>query len=167
MVPGVLFVNGVTPDVAVDSQVAAFNRRAEERLEQGTESEFPEVQAWRRAFAAMGQKPTQYRCASEPLLRRFRKEGQLPKADPLVDLYNAVSLAYAIPVAVFDVAKIASYITVRYATGDEAYLTFSGETEHPATGEVIFADKAGQAHARRWTNRQSALSRFGTPRQRP
>ena len=97
LVPGVLFVGGITPDVAVDSHVAAFNRRAEERLEQGTESEFPEVQAWRRAVAAMGLKPTQYRCASESLLRRFRKEGQLPRLHPLVNLCNAVSLAYAIP----------------------------------------------------------------------
>jgi len=47
---------------------------------------------------------------------------------------------------------------VQYATGDEEYLTFSGESERPAAGEVIFADEAGQAHARRWTNRQSASS---------
>ena len=45
-----------------------------------------------------------------------------------------------------------------HAAGDEDYLTFGGETEHPAAGEVIFADEAGQAHARRWTNRQSAAS---------
>ena len=107
----------------------------------------------------MGLKPTQVPVqASESLLRRFRKEGQLPRLHPLVDLCNAVSLAYAMPIAVFDVAKIASYINVRYATGEEEYLTFSGDTEHPARGEVIFADKVGQAHARRWTNRQSALS---------
>jgi DNA/RNA-binding domain of Phe-tRNA-synthetase-like protein len=37
-------------------------------------------------------------------------------------------------------------------------VTFSGETEHPGPGEVIFADRAGQVHARRWTNRQSGLS---------
>jgi len=35
---------------------------------------------------------------------------------------------------------------------------FSGEIEHPEPGEVIFADEAGNAHARRWSNRQSALS---------
>ena len=158
LVPGVLFVEGITPEAAVDSQIAAFNRRAAARLADGTESELPEIQAWRRAFAAMGIKPTQYRCASESLLRRFRKEGELPRLHPLVDLCNAVSLAYATPIAVFDVAKIASYVQVRYATGDEEYLTFAGETEHPPPGEVIFADEAGQAHARRWTNRQSALS---------
>ena len=55
-------------------------------------------------------------------------------------------------------AKIASYVQVRYTTGGEEYLSFSGDTEQPAAGEVIFADEAGQAHARRWTNRQSAMS---------
>ena len=67
-------------------------------------------------------------------------------------------MAFAIPVAVLDLAKISGVSTVRYADGDEKYLTFSGEVEHPAAGEVIFADEAGQAHARRWTNRQSGLS---------
>ena len=47
---------------------------------------------------------------------------------------------------------------MRYAAGGEDYLTFGGDTEHPAAGEVIFADRAGRAHARRWTNRQSGLS---------
>ncbi len=106
----------------------------------------------------MGLKPTQYRCASESLLRRFRKEGSLPALHPLVDLCNAVSLAYAIPVAVLDLDAVSGPLEVRYATGDEEYLTFAGDTEHPAPGEVIFADQAGQAHARRWTNRQSGRS---------
>ena len=109
------------------------------------ESELPEIQAWRRAFAAMGLKPTQYRCASESLLRRFRREGS--RLHPLVDLCNAVSLAYAIPVAVLDLSGITGPLEARDATGDEEYLTFSGEVEYPAVGEVIFADAAGQAHA--------------------
>ena len=67
-------------------------------------------------------------------------------------------MAYAIPVAVLDVDAIRGPLEVRYATGDEEYLTFAGDTEHPAPGEVIFADQAGQAHARRWTNRQSGRS---------
>jgi DNA/RNA-binding domain of Phe-tRNA-synthetase-like protein len=106
----------------------------------------------------MGLKPTQYRCASESLLRRFRKEGTLPRIHPLIDLCNAVSLAFAIPVAVFDRDRIAGDLEVRYADGSEAYATFAGETEHPQPGEVVFADAAGAAHARRWTNRQSGAS---------
>jgi DNA/RNA-binding domain of Phe-tRNA-synthetase-like protein len=161
LVPGVLFADGITPDVRVDSRVDAYGELARDRLADspgGSEAELPEIRAWRRAFGRMGLKPTQYRCASESLLRRFRKEGALPRIHPLIDLCNAVSLAYAVPVAVFDVAGIAGELRVRYASGDETYLAFSGETEHPPPGEVVFADGAGRAHARRWTNRQSGLS---------
>ena len=74
------------------------------------------------------------------------------------DRCNAVSLAFAIPIAVFDLAHVAQSLEVRHAQGDETYLTFGGETEHPEPGEVVFADAQGRAHARRWTNRQSGLS---------
>jgi len=162
LVPGIVFAEGITPDVSVGDRTAKFNAIASSRLAERTESELPEIRAWRRVFAKMGLKPTQYRCASESLLRRFRKEGTLPRLHPLVDVCNAVSLAYAIPVAVFDVSKITGHLDVRYAAGDEEYLTFSGQTEHPGPHEVIFADRARRVHARRWTNRQSGLSAIQT-----
>lgn len=158
LVPGVLAADGITSAVSVDAPVARFSAVAESRLATAAEGELPEIQAWRRAFSRMGLKPTQYRCASESLLRRFRKEGSLPRIHPLIDLCNAISLAFAIPVAAFDVARIAQYLEVRRAVGDETYDTFSGDVEHPSADEVIFADGAGRAHARRWTNRQSGLS---------
>ncbi len=158
LVPGVLFAKGITADVSVGSRVATFNAIAESRLAHASEGELPEIQAWRRVFSRMGLKPTQYRCAAESLLRRFKKEKSLPRIHPLIDLCNALSLAFAIPVAVFDVSKIAEYLDVRYAVGDESYVTFSCDIEHPDIHEVIFADNAGRAHARRWTNRQSGYS---------
>jgi len=158
LVPCVLVAEGITKEVSVGSQLARFNAIAASRLAHSSEGELPEVQAWRRTFSRMGLKPTQYRCASESLLRRFKKENSLPPIHPLIDLCNAVSLAFAIPVAVFDVSKIAEYVEVRYAAGDESYVTFSGEIENPDAHEVIFADHVGQAHARRWTNRQSGYS---------
>jgi DNA/RNA-binding domain of Phe-tRNA-synthetase-like protein len=155
---GVLVIDGVTPDADVADQVAAYQSIADGRLASGTESDLPEIQAWRRTFTKMGLKPTQYRCASEALLRRYRKERNLPQIHPLIDLCNAVSLAFAIPVAVFDVSNVAEYLEVRHATGEETYLTFGGEIENPESHEVIFADAQQRAHARRWTNRQSGLS---------
>ncbi|HEY8471410.1 MAG TPA: phenylalanine--tRNA ligase beta subunit-related protein [Natronosporangium sp.] len=155
---GVLYAEGISDQASVDRVVDRFTAAAAERLGTGTESELPEIQAWRRTFARMGLKPTQYRCAAEALLRRFRKERVLPRIHPLVDLCNAISLAFAIPVAAFDVKALAGDLEVRYATGEEAYQRFDGGTEHPEPGEVIFADPAGNAHARRWTNRQSGAS---------
>ena len=171
LVPGVVYAEGITCDVpdgpagATDPSGLAgpaadrFAAIARSRLAAVTaESELPEIQAWRRAFAAMGLKPTRYRSAAESLLRRFRQDGSMPRLHPLVDLCNAVSMAFAIPVAVLDTSAITGSLRVRYATGNEDYLTFAGDLEHPAVDEVIFADQAGHAHARRWTNRQSGLS---------
>jgi len=47
---------------------------------------------------------------------------------------------------------------VRHARGNEAHLASSGETETAPEGEVISADAADRAHARRWTFRQSRKS---------
>ncbi|MFF5261884.1 B3/4 domain-containing protein [Actinomadura viridis] len=158
LVAGVLLATGITADADVEPRLHAFDTRAKARLAAGTEADLPEIQAWRRTFSQMGLKPTRYRCASESLLRRFRKEGALPRIHPLVDLCNAVSLAFAIPVAALDLAEISGDLEVRHATGDESYLTLSGEPESPEPGEVTFTDGAGHAHARRWTNRQSGRS---------
>ena len=158
LVAGVVVARGITPDVDVTAVVTRYQAVADERLATTEIGAFPEIQAWRRAFARMGLKPTQYRCASEALLRRYRKEGALPRIHPLIDACNAISLAVAIPVAVFDLAGIDEGLEVRYATGDETSLSFTGEIEQPAVGEVIFADAADRVHARRWSNRQTAHS---------
>ena len=157
-VSGILLSHGIHDAACVTAASARFTARAAERLAGGAEGTFAEVQAWRRAYTAMGLKPTQYRCAAEALLRRFRKEGLLPSIHPLIDLCNAASLAFAVPVAVFDLERVDGDLIVRQATGEETYLTFSGALETPPAGEVIFADDAGNAHARRWANRQSGLS---------
>ncbi|MBO9356148.1 hypothetical protein GG851_19345 [Bordetella petrii] len=155
---GVFLLEKIDAKADSASEISRFKSIADQRLAASSEAEFAEIQAWRRAFSAMGIKPTQYRCASEALLRRYRKEGALPVLHPLIDLCNAASLAFAIPIAVFDTGRITGALTVRLAQGDEVYEAFSGETEHPDPGEIIFADEARRAHARRWTNRQSGLS---------
>jgi DNA/RNA-binding domain of Phe-tRNA-synthetase-like protein len=74
LVPAVLYAEGITGTVTIGAAADRFAAVAKSRLAAvAAESELPEIQAWRRAFAQMGLKPTQYRCASESLLRRFRK----------------------------------------------------------------------------------------------
>ena len=141
-----------------DPPLAGWYDRARQRLAVAQEGEMPEIAAWRRAFSKMGLKPTQYRCAAESLLRRFRKENDLPRFHPVVDLCNAISLTFAIPIAVFDLANVDTFLEVRYATGDERYLAFNDENETPEKREVVFCDAAGNAHSRRWTFRQSKKS---------
>jgi DNA/RNA-binding domain of Phe-tRNA-synthetase-like protein len=60
LVPGVLYVHGLTSDAESGPAADRFAAVARKRLaEVPAEGEFPEIQAWRRAFATMGLKPTQ------------------------------------------------------------------------------------------------------------
>lgn len=158
LVPGLLVAGDIQPQADMTARLEPWFERARQRLSGKGESQLPEVAAWRRVYAQMGLKPTQYRSAAEALLRRFRREEELPSLHPLIDLCNAISLAFALPVAVFDLDRVEDYLEVRYAAGTEQYLSFSGEVERPPRGEVIFADKANRVHARRWTFRQSQYS---------
>lgn len=157
-VSGVIQIHCINDSVTIDEALARFTSIASDRLARSSEGEFPEIKAWRKAFSTMGLKPTKYRCASEALLRRFRKEEKLPRINPLIDLCNAASIAFAIPIAVFDQNKISGNLTVRQAAGDENYMSFRGEIEHPEIDEIIFSDDEAHAHARRWANRQSSHS---------
>ena len=158
LVPGILVIDGVHPEVDVEDHLQPWYQKARERLSGQTESQLDEISAWRRVYSQMGLKPTQYRSAAEALLRRFRREENLPRLHPLVDLCNAVSLAFALPVAVFDLDQVDSYLEVRHAKGIEEYLAFDGSIEIPPVDEIIFADASDQVHARRWTFRQSRRS---------
>ena len=77
---GALVARGIAPGGSVDAAVGRHEAVAQARLAGSAEGGLPEIQAWRRAFSRMGLKPTQYRCASEALLRRFRKEAALPRS---------------------------------------------------------------------------------------
>ncbi len=137
-------------------------RAAAERMDTTAISDIPSISAWRRVFTAFGAKPTRHRNAAESLLRRLAKHGDIPAINTLVDIGNLVSIRYAMPVAVFDLADIAAPITVRFATGAERFTDLgSTESARPDPGEVIFVDEGNVVCARRWCWRQSAGSATG------
>ena len=162
---GLLHAQGVANGPSPASLAAAYRAEQERTLERIGEQALgtvPSLAAWRRTFSAFGVEPTRYRSAAEALLRRLTKHGEIPSVSLLVDLGNLVSIRYALPVAVLDLAGVAGGITVRPADGSEEFTDLGATTvEHPDAGEVIFADGAGVVHARRWCWRQSAQSATG------
>jgi DNA/RNA-binding domain of Phe-tRNA-synthetase-like protein len=154
-------INGPTPPL-LQERYRAAQQEVAARLAAAPVAELPSIAAWRRAFAAFGAKPTQYRSAAEALLRRLAKQGDIPSINALVDLGNLVAIRYALPVAVVDLAGIAGGITVRFATGMERFTDLgAAEAGAPERGEVVFVDRDGVACARRWCWRQSAQSATG------
>ena len=54
--------------------------------------------AWDEVFKAFGAKPKRTPCSASALRKRVMRDGSLPPLDPVVDIYNAISIRYAIPV---------------------------------------------------------------------
>lgn len=120
------------------------------------------VDAWRMTYRAFGAKPQRTPSSMEALLSRFGKDGRLPMISAIVDLYNAVSVHYAIPVGGENLdAYVGSPRLVR-ADGSELFdTTKDGESflEPVPVGEVVWADDRGVT-CRRWNWRQGIRTRI-------
>jgi DNA/RNA-binding domain of Phe-tRNA-synthetase-like protein len=122
----------------------------------------PHIAAWRDAYRAFGAKAQRTPCSAEALLKRVIGGEDLPAINRLVDLYNAVSVEFLLPVGGEDLARITGASRLTVATGAEPFDTLrSGEAivEHPAAGEVVWIDDAGVT-CRRWNWRQCARTRL-------
>ncbi|MGI5467536.1 B3/B4 domain-containing protein [Streptomyces sp. CA-132043] len=122
----------------------------------------PHIAAWRAAYTAFGAKPSRTRNSAEALARRTLAEGGLPRVNRLVDVYNAISVAHAIPVGGEDLDRIEGDMRLVRATGDEPFETAAGGeqvVEHPEPGEVVWRDAAGVT-CRRWNWRQGLRTRL-------
>lgn len=75
--------------------------------------------------------------------------------NPLVDIYNSVSLRYALPCGGEDIDTFAGDIRLTRAVGGEDFITLgSDESAPPYEGEVVYKDDAG-AICRCWNWRES------------
>jgi DNA/RNA-binding domain of Phe-tRNA-synthetase-like protein len=149
-----------------DDASRSLLRRAEESAREalnGVEpAALPHVSAWRDAYRAFGAKAQRTPCSAEALLKRAVAGEGLPAINRLVDLYNAVSVEFGLPVGGEDLARTAGASRLTLATGEEPFDTFrAGEEviDHPTAGEVVWMDDAGVT-CRRWNWRQCARTRL-------
>ena len=117
---------------------------------------------WDEVFKAFGAKPKRTPCSAAALRKRVLKDGSLPSLDPVVDIYNAVSIRYAIPVGGENLAAYTGAPRLTLADGSEPFDTFKeGQpvVEYPDAGEVIWRDDLGVT-CRRWNWRQGVRTRL-------
>lgn len=120
------------------------------------------INAWGEVYRRFGTKPNRTPCSAAALRKRVFKEGTMPSIDPIVDIYNAISIRYAIPVGGEDMDNYQGTPTLTIADGTEPFCTMkNGETsiENPEVGEVIWRDEIGVT-CRRWNWRQGVRTRI-------
>lgn len=120
----------------------------------------PLIEAWHTAYRSFGTNPRRIRPSVDALGRRFAKKGTLPRINPAVDSYNAVSVRHGLPAGAFDLDHVTGDVDIRYADGTEEF-TPLGEpdtTENPKPGEIIYADTTGVL-TRHWNHRDAHRTR--------
>ncbi len=120
------------------------------------------INAWGEVYRQFGSKPNRTPCSAAALRKRVLKDGAMPSIDPIVDIYNAISIRYAMPVGGEDMDNYQGTPTLTIADGTESFDTMkNGEAsiENPDVGEVIWRDEIGVT-CRRWNWRQGVRTRI-------
>jgi len=114
------------------------------------------VEAWRTAFRGFGANPKRTPSSLESLWKRLQRDGALPRIDPVVDLYNALSVRFGAPFGGEDADCYAGPPRLGLAAGSENFDTArdgAPVVESPEKGEIVWCDDNGVT-CRRWNWRQ-------------
>jgi DNA/RNA-binding domain of Phe-tRNA-synthetase-like protein len=118
-------------------------RSAAKRLGDADIAQHPAVAPWREAYRAFGVKSAKFRSSIENLLRSARA-GSTRSINPVVDLYNAVSLRFMVPCGGEDLGAVRGAIVLTRAVGGEHFVPLGAtEEQPPQPGEVIYRDEVG------------------------
>jgi DNA/RNA-binding domain of Phe-tRNA-synthetase-like protein len=116
--------------------------------------EHPRIKPWRTAFSKLGISGSKFPSSIESMARRILKGDPFPKINPLVDLYNTVSLRFLVPMGGHDLDTIEGNIHLRFAEGWEPFTPMGGgETLAVPKGELVYRDDR-EVLTRNWVWRQ-------------
>ena len=128
---------------AIARALAEANSAADQHLESNTISQNEVVAVWREAYQKFKTKKGA-RCSIENLLKRVLKGNPVGSITPSVDIYNTVSLTYALPVGGEDIDAMASDIRLGITEGGDAFRPLGEHEDAPTLeGELCYRDDAG------------------------
>lgn len=149
---GVLAVTGINEAAQLSPEQAAeveallkdANAAALGHLEEGVAlSQNRPVAVWREAYQKFPTKKGA-RCSIEALLKRVSKGEPVGSIAPTVDITNAVSLKYALPIGAEDMDAFAGDLRLGVMAGGEDFLPIGAdEPDPPRPGELAYYDGAG------------------------
>lgn len=129
---------------AIRDDLAKANEEALKWIPATPLSKNPVVQVWREAFQKFKKKKGN-RASIEVLLSRVEKGNYVGGINPLVDIYNAVSLNFALPVGGEDIDHFAGDLRLTVSEeGGDSFLALGDEENNPTLpGELCYLDDEG------------------------
>lgn len=155
---GVLLVKGIDNSgdhAAIQKLTEKTMLQIKKEYEGQDLTKIPKILDWREAYKAFGYKPASYRSSAEALLRRVMQDKGLPDINPLVNLYNLISVKHSLPVGADDWDQVDGSIHLTIAKGDEPFTTLGSREKATAKeGEVIYRDDT-EVLCKAWNWRES------------
>ena len=148
---GVIVARGMKPASEVPAEDAAAiaallreaNAQADRHLTSNTISQNEVVRVWRDAYQQFKTKKGA-RCSIENLLKRVLKGNPVGSITPAVDIYNAVSLKYALPVGGEDIDTFEGDLRLGITEGGDAFRALGEDEDDPTLpDELCYRDDAG------------------------
>ena len=155
---GVVIASGIDNAYSNEEPFEEMLRQAEQEARSYlTAEEFSQntvVAVWREAFQKFKTKKGA-RSSIESLLKRVQNENPIRIINPLVDIYNSISLRYGLPCGGEDVDAIVGDLRLAKALGGEDFVPLGEEESSPPfEGELVYKDDTG-AVCRCWNWREA------------
>lgn len=127
----------------IDEMLKTANTQAAKFLTDPVLSQNKVVAVWREAFMKFKTKKGA-RSSIEALLRRVDKGNAVGTINPLVDLYNAISLTYGLPCGMEDLDTLRGDLRLTITKGGDDFLALGDEDSDPTLpGELCYLDDLG------------------------
>ncbi len=130
---GIVIARGLDNTQADRADVAALLADAAATASAGLGDDIaahPAIAPWRQAYQTFGVKPSKYRSSIESLLRSARVQ-RIRSVNPLVDIYNTISLSHFLPCGGEDLAAVRGDIRLERATGGEYFIPLGAQEADP------------------------------------
>jgi lysyl-tRNA synthetase, class I len=128
---------------ALAELVAQRLNEVRDQFESVTLAELPRVRAFRQIYRRFGVDPGSRRPSAEALLRRVLGPAKgLYRINSVVDAYNLASVEFQLPMAAYDVDRLAPPVLLRFAVDGELHRGIGQpQAEQLAAGELVYADQ--------------------------
>lgn len=161
---GVIVAHGITNKTHQD-EIKKLLKSAQDnlcgKLKASELATHPHIAPWHKVYKSFGATPKKHLSSVENLAQHALKGKEFEPINPLVDVYNTISLKYLLPAGGEDLDTIVGDIRLTIAGDAEPAVTLLGQQEAraPEVGEVIYTDAQG-ALCRRWNWKEADRSKL-------
>jgi len=157
----VVTAEGINNSIANNEITNFFNdavAKQKETLKGQTAKSIYDFGQYHVAMRIFGINPSKYQISIEALLNRISKSGDLAGINPVVDLANAVSLKYLLPLGVHDIDSLAGDLEIRFSKSGDLFED-SEDRSSNEDEELVYAS-GNTIRTRKWIWRQMPVGKI-------